>query len=169
MQTDSLPRGNSVGYRKLRIAWSVVCGVAAVLLIVLWIRSYSHSDLLRKASTSEGALLNSWKGRLTFWSWKNDTSSWLNPQVRPEPVAENLDNLIRSGAPIAGFWRFLGFGRVYPLGSTIVFAPYWFPVLFLAAIASVVWYPWQRRFSLRTLLIATTLVAVMLGLIVWLR
>ena len=27
-------------FRKLRIAWSVVCGLVAVLLIVLWVRSY---------------------------------------------------------------------------------------------------------------------------------
>ena len=27
-------------FRKLRIAWSVVCGIACVLLIALWVRSY---------------------------------------------------------------------------------------------------------------------------------
>src|SRR5689334_2253638 len=27
-------------FRKLRIAWSVACGVACVLLIALWVRSY---------------------------------------------------------------------------------------------------------------------------------
>ena len=27
-------------FRKLRIAWSVACGIACVLLIVLWVRSY---------------------------------------------------------------------------------------------------------------------------------
>ena len=31
-------------YRKLRIAWSVVWGIAAVLLIVLWVRSYWLAD-----------------------------------------------------------------------------------------------------------------------------
>src|SRR5690349_16231471 len=31
-------------YRKLRIAWSVVWGLAAVLLIVLWVRSYWSAD-----------------------------------------------------------------------------------------------------------------------------
>ena len=31
-------------YRKLRIAWSVVWGLAAVLLIVLWVRSCYTSD-----------------------------------------------------------------------------------------------------------------------------
>src|SRR5262245_8875502 len=31
-------------FRKLRIAWSVVWGVAAVLLLVLWVRSYWRLD-----------------------------------------------------------------------------------------------------------------------------
>ncbi len=31
-------------FRKLRIAWSVVCGLACVLLIVLWVRSYWWID-----------------------------------------------------------------------------------------------------------------------------
>jgi hypothetical protein len=31
-------------FRKLRIALSVACGIACVLLIVLWVRSYSKVD-----------------------------------------------------------------------------------------------------------------------------
>ena len=31
-------------FRKLRIAWSVACGIAAVLLIALWVRSYRQRD-----------------------------------------------------------------------------------------------------------------------------
>ena len=31
-------------FRKLRIAWSVVWGIACVLLIVLWVRSYWSVD-----------------------------------------------------------------------------------------------------------------------------
>src|SRR6476620_7609681 len=31
-------------FRKLRIAWSVMCGIACVLLIVLWVRSYWWSE-----------------------------------------------------------------------------------------------------------------------------
>ena len=33
-------------FRKLRIAWSVVWGIACVLLIVLWVRSYWQVDIL---------------------------------------------------------------------------------------------------------------------------
>jgi len=31
-------------FRKLRIAWSVLCAIACVVLIVLWVRSYSRLD-----------------------------------------------------------------------------------------------------------------------------
>ena len=31
-------------YRKLRIAWSAVCGIVCLLLIVLWVRSYWWRD-----------------------------------------------------------------------------------------------------------------------------
>jgi hypothetical protein len=39
--------------------------------------------------------------------------------------------------------------------------------LVFVTIAAVPWIRWSKRFRLRTLLIATTLVAVVLGLIVW--
>jgi hypothetical protein len=46
--------------------------------------------------------------------------------------------------------------------------PLWLPVLIVASLTAVPWLPcWSKRFSLRTLLIMTTLVAVLLGLIVW--
>src|SRR3954466_10432902 len=31
-------------FRKLRIAWSVFCALACVLLVVLWVRSYFYHD-----------------------------------------------------------------------------------------------------------------------------
>src|SRR6476646_1576226 len=37
-------------YRKLRIAWSVFWGLAAVLLIVLWVRSYWYSEWINYSS-----------------------------------------------------------------------------------------------------------------------
>jgi hypothetical protein len=43
--------------------------------------------------------------------------------------------------------------------------PYWLLVITFAATTTLPWLRW--RFSLRTLLIATTLVAIVLGLVVW--
>jgi hypothetical protein len=49
----------------------------------------------------------------------------------------------------------------------MVKAPHLFLMLFPAAMAMGPWIRWSRRFTLRTLLIATTLVAVVLGAIVY--
>jgi hypothetical protein len=34
-----------VKYRKLRIAWSVMWGIAAIFFVVLWVRSYNVADI----------------------------------------------------------------------------------------------------------------------------
>lgn len=63
MPTDSFPQ-SPMKDRKLRIAWSVVWGLAAVLLIALWVRSYSTNDhlLIRTGSAqhSNVVLLSNW-------------------------------------------------------------------------------------------------------------
>jgi hypothetical protein len=78
-------------FRKLRIAWSVACGILCLLLIVLWVRSYWSSDLYL----------------------------------------------------------------------------YWFAIFMIAALAAVPWFEWSPRFSIRTLLFGTTLVAVMMWIAVY--
>jgi hypothetical protein len=51
------------------------------------------------------------------------------------------------------------------VGIELVSVSYWLPTLGTIPIGYVPWLRW--RFSLRTLLIATALVAVVVGLIVW--
>jgi uncharacterized membrane protein YbaN (DUF454 family) len=48
-------------------------------------------------------------------------------------------------------------------GEIIVRFPYWFALLMSATLAAVPWFRW--RFSLRTLLVAMTLIAALLGLV----
>ena len=64
-----------------------------------------------------------------------------------------------SGTPIST-------APVWSVGDGSVMMPYWF-VVAVSSVFSVL--PWIRRFSLRTMLIVTTLIAVVLGLIVWLH
>ncbi len=59
----------------------------------------------------------------------------------------------------------LSYGK-YAGKCLFIRCPYWILVLASAPIALLAWLDWSNRFSLRTLLIATTLVAVGLGLIV---
>ena len=60
--------------------------------------------------------------------------------------------------------------KLIPGGTLLpqIIVPHWFVAGIFAAFAFVPWLPWwSTRFSLRTLLIVTTLVAVVLGLVVW--
>lgn len=45
--------------------------------------------------------------------------------------------------------------------------PYWLLLILSAIAGALSWVPWSKRFTLRTVLIAMTLVAVVLGLIVY--
>lgn len=61
-----------------------------------------------------------------------------------------------------------GFGSHSVEGkSYAIMMPHWFAVLAAATLAALPWLPF-KRFSLRTLLIAITAVALVLGLAVWL-
>ena len=113
-------------HRKLRMAFSAVCGLACVLLIVLWVRSYrAHFDIRLPWSDH---LLCSFRG-------------WMQ--------------LLGESDPLTGIRR-----TEFP-------TPYWLPTGLAVTSSAVPWLPWSARFSLRTLLIATTLVAVVLGLAVY--
>jgi hypothetical protein len=48
-----------------------------------------------------------------------------------------------------------------------IFIPDWLVLAIFIALGTAPWIPWSKRFTLRTLLIATTLVAVVLGLVMW--
>ena len=50
-------------------------------------------------------------------------------------------------------------------GASSFHAPIWVLVLASGALAAILWLPLPNRFSLRTMLIATTLFAVVLGVV----
>jgi hypothetical protein len=139
-------------FRKLRIAWSVLWGLLALLLVVLWVRSYRWEDQVFHPIGARSLFFCSINGQLMIgipgqadWSTAYATgwTGWSYDLEQIGPV------------PYRGF-ELTGYGYI---------APYWFHVLIVAAIAVTSWIHW--RFNLRTLLIATTLVAVVLGLVAW--
>ena len=141
-------------YRKLRIAWSAVCGVLCLLLIVLWVRSYSRmeSAWVRLSTTvAPGAM--SYQGRVALVS---------------DAVPKDAPGLPRFGASSSiGFREHARIVNTHLMRSTFgsyLVLPSWPLVLITATFAVAPWLP--SRFSLHTLLIAMTLVAVVLGLIV---
>jgi hypothetical protein len=152
-------------YRKLRIAWSVVWGVACVLLIVLWVRSYHIEEAI------DGPIWNNYSGGI--WSTlgtmqfvvRNYGSVWTKVSIPPRQDDDP------SGSQVFQSHLGVSIRRLSSNGGdccTIVKLRYWLLVVLSNCVAICVWLPF-KRFSLRTLVIATTLVAVTLGLIVWLN
>ena len=153
-------------FRKLRIAWSVGCGIACVLLIVLWVRSYWWVD-----SVSKRVSATTW---ITGWSLEGGILWMLESNPNDSrPAGWNIDK-----ARIEEFNNMMDGNPYYqphPFGSPLLrrFAfdskkgeiPYWFSASLVASLAALPWL--RKRYSMRTLLIATTLVAVVLGLIVY--
>jgi hypothetical protein len=151
-------------YRKLRIAWPVFWGLACVLLIVLWVRSYRTRDTAIVNLSGRNFQANSILGRLSFATLNQPIGQvrW-HTQSRPVTIWDSQQE--------AQFPRFsitsvsaTSTSRTEAYG---VGMPYWAWLLLPVTTAAVPWIGKARRFSLRTLLIATTLVAVVLGLAVW--
>jgi hypothetical protein len=140
-------RMGGMRFRKLRIVWSVVCGIACVLLVELWVRSYWLRDTVN-CPMPGGLVASSICGRISVahfldrledsrwernWDWK----SFQVKSIAPELLA-------------APSWHYDSsrFG-------TYVSFPIWFAVILVGAFAVLPWIHWSRRFTLRTLLIAT--------------
>ena len=64
-------------YRKLRIAWSVGCGIACVLLVVLWMRSYWWWEAVGiQLSSMRAIAAHSFKGKVMFLHNNKPTGDW---------------------------------------------------------------------------------------------
>jgi hypothetical protein len=133
----------------LRIAVTALCLTACVLLIALWVRSYSRFESNRWLLSAMGRVYIN--GRFI---------------LSPENEDKELDvEHYQTRFGTSGL-RIRGNAKVSSMGADFVM-PYWTLTLLAAILAAVPWLPWSKRFSLRTLLIVTTLIAVALGLIVW--
>ena len=146
-------------FRKLRIAWSVVWGVVTVLLCVLWVSSYWRMNGL-SGRTFSGDLL-----RLNFVRGEIHCSfgSPGGPGQYPWTISSGNDFPPLNENPEIS----AGFGILREPCVTRLYVPTWITTLLIAVAATLPWIHWSKRFTLRTLLIATALVAVVLGLIVW--
>jgi hypothetical protein len=147
-------------FRKLRIAFSITCGIACVLLIVLWVRSCWWAEGIYGPVTSKYDIaLSSLPGSLGIHFYSND----LKPERPHWTLASQPYDEWYAGAARVQFTSSRLWGSFYR-GQYGPVIPDWFALTIFATLASIPWISW--RFSLRTLLIATTLVAVVLGLVV---
>jgi hypothetical protein len=138
--------------RRLRIAVSVFFGLVCVALCVLWVRSYWRFDYVSgMATASRQVEIFAIQGRLVIGTWgETIIAPWGH---RSNPVADSQKTV----QLLEPHENALGFAIVKP--SVVV--PY-YSVVFVTGVLAVL--PWLRwRFSLRTMLITATLVAVVFG------
>jgi hypothetical protein len=158
-------------FRKLRIAWSIVCGIICLLIIIVWIHGYWSWDLLFVRYRPGGFQFTSTCGRVICIRWWNYAPDYVNYNRWFTYKGEWIGDLPGVNWPLdesafewrSGWWT--GSDRAY-VNSLVFQAPTWFPTTIAALFTALPLYGWRPRFSLRALLIATTLVAVGLGLIV---
>jgi hypothetical protein len=94
-----------------------------------------------------------------FYEWQSNDFDWGVESESSAEAESTIPGVFYTPEPsVFGItWNFSG--------VNVVIVRYWLPVVVAAALAAVPWICY--RFSLRTLLIATTLVAVMLGIAVY--
>ncbi len=161
----------------LRIAFLIAGLVACVMFIALWARSYVYSDLLTGPISETkklvvGSLACAIQFRLDDRKWSDPNSfRWKNTTDSVADLNKDLDALLamqtKPGPPPPPTkidWTM----KIGWDGNTL-FLPYWLLVLLTGApdVAVGMGWPFGFKFSLRTLLIATTLVAIVLGAIVY--
>ncbi|MEX2309518.1 MAG: hypothetical protein WD738_18095 [Pirellulales bacterium] len=150
-------------YRKVRIAFSVLCGIFCLLLVAMWMRSYSKNDDLRGMVGQRVFNVQSLRGELGIglWAWQFRPIQW---RVSSETVDESFERLwppVKDKRPLS----IIGIRwQKFPNDMTMFVIQFWALALVSAAIAATPWIFW--RFRLRTLLIGMTLVAVVLGVAV---
>jgi hypothetical protein len=145
-------------FRKLRIAFSVTCGIACVLLVAIWIESQYflrsiHGRNTRHYQTARGFFLvyELTAHRPVGWqSSRIDFKDWTPDNVINFPMWGTTDMTNTASE------------------KRVAKIPLWYFASFFAVGAVLPWLPWSNRFSVRTLLITITVVAIGIGLIAWL-
>src|SRR5689334_3860541 len=133
-------------FRNLRIAWSVCCGLLAVLLVVLWVRSLSWCErycLPRIGTMVLGA--NSLHGDIVL-TYTGDRYSGDQGYYASCPI---LEGMFQRYFPGPYYWLRL---RPWEDGFWVI-VPMWLPIAMSIGLGFGPWLCW--RFSLRSLLAAT--------------
>jgi hypothetical protein len=155
--------------RYLRIAGAVMFALLAWAMIVPWVRSYSRCDLVHSPSVG----LHSFSAASNFGIFScaayphNSPSASTQWHFESEQLKPPLRLVYSDGSSENPFTR-LGFVFIHNSALTAVSVPHWFLIVSSFALAAVFAFKKSWRFNTRGLLIATTALAVVLGLGIYL-
>jgi hypothetical protein len=152
----------------LRISVTALSLTACVLLIVLWVISLNHIYKAYARIHDQYLEVSALRGRFGL-QFVTEKHNWTL-ENRRGLISKAVDSTYVHSFPVDVTARFgFSFQHFYPPGPYTLrvwrgTVPCWFLAGVCGGFACLSWRPW--RFSLRTLLIATTLIAAALGLIV---
>jgi hypothetical protein len=145
--------------RLLNVA-SIVCLVVCVALMGMWVRSYWRIDAIGATSGHNDFVIGSERG-VIFCGGNGRFRTAITTG------AWRIENDLPDDGPLPQP-SFLLFHFEYEQSGAEFLIPYWFLVLSTGLLSILVWYKRAWRFTLRDLLIVTTLLTIVLGMIVWL-
>lgn len=154
--------------RFLKTSWTVFFAVTCLLVIGLWVRSYQWCDCLYSNLNPPKPAVISLQGRLQFSGDVRAirrSSSATHGFVLFAGQVAIFSKAIESH--VDGTYNFYLPGSVTAYGRWSLI-PHWFVAMIAACIAIVPWIRWSLRYSLRTLLIAMTVICAALAGLVWL-
>jgi hypothetical protein len=139
----------------LRYALATFCFAASVGCLALWWRSYTYSDVVYGRTPDRSQFLNSCRGSFetSYRYAPSPAYSWdysFSYKLKDEPASKKARREQRKS-----------FGRRH----RGFYWPHWYPAL-IFALAGVAALRLGRRFTLRSAIIATTVVAGLLGMAV---
>jgi hypothetical protein len=154
--------------RNIRIGVSTCFAVMAAVLALLWLRSYWWVDAVTVPIFSRTAIaFDSGRGYLTTRRFDYSRAP-ISQRAKFTRTSTAIDeSFLRQGSP-TGQRFVLPYRFVWRFGGLT--QPLWAPLVVCLCVAVA---PWLRqlaiptRYSIRSLLIITTLVALALGLAVW--
>jgi hypothetical protein len=142
----------------VRITVTALCLTACVLVIALWVRSYWYVDAVF-FRPADGVFVVAMSVPGGVGVVKYDEEYVDSPAFHTEPTANWLRG--RPDPSLGMHWL------SFYVDEDGCGAPYWLLLLVAISLATAPYRRfWSNRFSLRTLLIATTLVAMALGIVV---
>jgi hypothetical protein len=182
-------KGSGIGRGMLR-AFSVLCLLTGGALVALWVRSYYYADRVHgRVWERNSFLVASKQGRISAVAFRwHGAPNWWTWGVHSFAVGDEMSFPVGS---VRQYESALGFGKIRnptymvmrstfetPEGATIlisgaamatlrgsgVIVPYWFLVLVAGMLCIVLGLERPWRYTTRSLLIAITLVALILGL-----
>jgi hypothetical protein len=144
---------------------SIACLALCVALMGTWVRSYhSIDDVYACFINGQMTGITLDQGRL--WLRQDYVGYGYPWQIgsRPNRNSDDIPQIVKRATFFISLGFYVGQGKFGPEGVI----PYWFLVFTTGSLAMLCQLRWPPQFTLRSLFIATTFLAIVLGMIAWL-